>query len=147
MAYNCIAWAAGDDSQWWWPSEGDYWPEEVPRKTTIEAFIKAFTTLGYAVCPNGNHEPGYEKVAIYTNEGKPTHATRQLATGKWTSKNGRGDDIEIDSPKHVEWDGKDIADGKEVLRYGRIARYMRRRVATPASSSDPLAPPEPPKAS
>ena len=26
--YNCIAWAFGDDTRWWWPAYGAFWPEE-----------------------------------------------------------------------------------------------------------------------
>ena len=38
---------------------------------------------------------GYEKVCIYVNEdGSPEHVSRQLASGKWTSKIGRFEDIE-----------------------------------------------------
>ena len=29
--YNCIAWAAEESHQWWWPS-GPYWPDGVPKE-------------------------------------------------------------------------------------------------------------------
>ena len=50
--YNCIAWAAGDDSRWWEPDAfGLYhWPEDVPRQYTLEAFTQAFRILGFEVC-------------------------------------------------------------------------------------------------
>ena len=38
--YNCIALAAGDDHNWWWPDAGgeDTWPAGVARAETIDAF-------------------------------------------------------------------------------------------------------------
>jgi hypothetical protein len=40
-------------------------------------------------------EPGFEKVALFADaSGMPQHAARQLATGRWTSKLGRMEDIE-----------------------------------------------------
>jgi hypothetical protein len=66
-AYNCIAWAAGDAQYWWWPmpAEEAFWPANVPREATLEAFAAAFATLGYQVCPSMDWEPGWEKVVIY----------------------------------------------------------------------------------
>ena len=53
--YNCIAWAAGSDIDWWWPLEDarkTRWPEIVPRELTVAAFVSAFLTLGYTTCPD-----------------------------------------------------------------------------------------------
>src|SRR5207247_1563964 len=94
--YNCVAWAAGVTDQWWWPDPlvGAYpWPEGAIRAVTIDAFFSAFAILGYQSCERGEFEPGFEKVAIYTSNGKPTHAARQLPDGKWTSKLGKYLDI------------------------------------------------------
>ena len=40
LQYNCIAWAAGDDRNWWWPDEDgmDVWPAGVDRVATVETF-------------------------------------------------------------------------------------------------------------
>jgi hypothetical protein len=89
--YNCIAWAAGQQDVWWWPDSMGvgYWPAGVLREETIEAFVLAFQSLGYAVCDSDELELGFEKVAIYAiAEDVPTHAARQLSNGKWTSKLG-----------------------------------------------------------
>jgi hypothetical protein len=94
--YNCIAWAAGQDTRFWWPRPEAYWPRGVPRVQTVEAFIAAFGTLGYVPVPSPTFEAGKEKVAIYTLDGLPQHAARQLPTGRWTSKCGRNVDIEHD---------------------------------------------------
>ena len=70
-----------------------YWPPNIPREVTLDAFVAAYRTLGYELCGHGEFEPGYQKVAIYCRLGKPTHAARQLPTGEWTSKLGKGVDV------------------------------------------------------
>jgi len=98
--YNCIAWAANDLRNWWWPGpheEDEYWPPGVPRDVTLAAFQAAFAFLGYAFCEGEEIEPGFEKVAVFADvRGKPTHGARQLPTGRWTSKLGALEDIEHD---------------------------------------------------
>jgi hypothetical protein len=91
--YNCIAWAAGDLTRWWWPSLIYYWQSNVPRVETLDAFIAAFATLGYQLCSDGEIQSGFEKVAIYAENGVPKHMARQLRTGAWTSKLGPAWDI------------------------------------------------------
>lgn len=114
--YNCIAWAAGDTTRWWWPDPfgQSYWPADVQREETLEAFIQAYVKLGYLPCDNGTYEPGCEKIVIYT-QGKPTHAARQLTSGQWTSKLGQSFDIEHQT-----------CQGVEGMVYGRAAQYLRR---------------------
>jgi hypothetical protein len=95
--YNCIAWAAGDMSAWWEPDPLYicYWPDNIPRVYTVEAYVEAFETLGFTQCQGTGHEDGFEKVAIYiSSDGKPAHAARQLGSGLWTSKLGNSEDIE-----------------------------------------------------
>ena len=92
--YNCIAWAAGEDHQWWEPDPLNlaYWPPTVPRQYTMKAYILAYASLGYERCKDGTPEAGYEKVALYSIHGQPKHAARQFGD-KWTSKLGPLDDI------------------------------------------------------
>src|SRR5258708_29727761 len=72
--YNCIAWAAGDTSIFWWPSPFSYWPAGVPRELTQSAFRQAFETLNYEMCRDGALEDGFEKVALFARaDGTPTH--------------------------------------------------------------------------
>lgn len=95
--YNCIAWAAGDQSRWWWPDpqSQSYWPLEAPREVTLGAFIQAYGLLGYTETCSAAHEAGKQKVAIYTfASGTPTHASRQVPDGWWASKLGEEIDIE-----------------------------------------------------
>ena len=94
--YNCIAFAAGDDRNWWWPDAAgeDTWPAGVARTETVDAFRDAFATLGYVVCAGDQLEPGYEKVVLFALIGVPKHAARQLPSGRWISKLGPSEDIE-----------------------------------------------------
>jgi hypothetical protein len=94
--YNCIAWAAGDARQWWWPDQDgeDVWPAGVERVASVSAFRDAFAVLGYMVCDDDRFEPGYERIALFALRGVPKHAARQLLDGRWTSKLGRREDIE-----------------------------------------------------
>ena len=118
--YNCIAWAAQDDSRWWWPAPPpfSYWPPGVPREESLDAFIQAYMTLGYICCDEEHLEPEYEKIAIYVdNDGKPTHASRQLASGTWTSKLGKLEDIEHSF------------DGLDNSGYGRAVQILKRPLA------------------
>ena len=112
--YNCIAWAAGDSRRWWWPTDKSFWPKGAPRKVTVTAFVRAFGTYGYVPCESPSLEDGFEKVAIYVKDGRPTHAARQLPTGKWTSKLGPLEDIEH-SLRAIEGD-----------QYGSVAQILRR---------------------
>jgi hypothetical protein len=112
--YNCIAWAADDIGNWWQP--GVYWPIPVdPEETSLSALQAMFTFLGYEPCASGALESGFIKVALYSAGKFYTHAARQLPSGKWTSKLGKGEDIEHDSPD-------DVAGGI----YGDVALYMMR---------------------
>lgn len=99
--YNCIAWAAGDTTRWWWPdpdpdNQAVFWPPSAPREESLEAFTAAFEALGYAPCCGEEIETGFEKIALLAAGSVPTHAARQLPSGRWTSKLGRREDIEHD---------------------------------------------------
>jgi hypothetical protein len=105
--YNCIAWAAGKTDKWWWPIDvpGAFWPIPIDPvdPENIKHFIKAFETEGYCVCADGRFENGFEKVAIYEDSnGDAAHAARQLPEDVWTSKMGKYEDIEHDTPQVVE---------------------------------------------
>ena len=118
--YNCIAWAAGsDDSQVWPDNEDSEWPTGLPQEETVESFVAYYESLGYQLCDGSDLEEGFLKVAIYLLDGEPTHASRQLPTGKWTSKIGReGPDIEHDDLSCIQGSS-----------YGQVLVFLRR--ATP----------------
>jgi len=93
--YNCVAWAMGDTSRWWWPDPHPYayWPHE-PRVCSLEAFTREFESMGYQVSRSREVEISFEKIAIYVKEDDlPTHVARQLPSGVWTSKCGGLHDI------------------------------------------------------
>ena len=126
--YNCIAWTAGRDDRWWWPIPLDqsfgsyYWPTEVPREVSIEAFSSAFEGLGYRECRNGEVEEGLEKIALFARHARsakpvPTHAARQLSNGHWTSKLGRREDI-------VHRNVDDVSGPA----YGVPVKFMKRKI-------------------
>lgn len=95
--YNCIAWAAGNNERWWWPdAQGQsYWPEGLARAERLEAFVDAFSLLGFSKSTDTALVPGLQKVALYAGtDGRPTHAARQLSDGWWGSKLGQLIDIE-----------------------------------------------------
>ena len=95
LDYNCFAWAGNDNSNWWSPVGRHYWPVGVPREETVQAYIRAFATIRFEPCENGELELGVEKVALFVDANMiPTHMARQLASGRWTSKLGEWEDIE-----------------------------------------------------
>jgi hypothetical protein len=99
--YSCIAWAAAITTRWWWPdldpdNDAVYWPLAVALEETVEAFVAAFATAGFAPCSGEEFELGFEKIALFAKVGVPTHAARQLPSGRWTSKLGMREDIEHD---------------------------------------------------
>jgi hypothetical protein len=120
--YNCIAWAADDTTGKWWPDPLGIgkWPAGVPREATVDAFIRAYGTLGYALCQDNSLEAGFEKIAIYATREtdgslSPTHAAKQLPNGHWSSKLGDFEDIE-----HPELD---VLDGPA---YGTSVCFLKR---------------------
>jgi hypothetical protein len=58
-----------------------------------------FSSIDYSCCEDASYEKGFQKIALYIKDGVPTHAARQLPTGKWTSKLGPDIDIEHDCPE------------------------------------------------
>lgn len=93
--YNCFAWAAEQDDCWWSPDSEEYfWLEGAPKDLTLDGMVKTYGLLGYEISESENLEYGFQKIAIYMKDGKPSHAARQLLSGKWTSKLGGWEDIE-----------------------------------------------------
>jgi hypothetical protein len=109
--YNCIAWAYERDDVWFEPDDGElyFWP--IPRREySIAAHEELFSSIGYSRCADASQEDGFLKIALYVDKkGQPTHAARQLPTGKWTSKLGEGIDIEHDSPEALNGPAYGIA--------------------------------------
>jgi hypothetical protein len=91
--YNCIAWACGDNTRWWWPDSSAFWPSGIRCDETVEAFDALFASGGAFEVDTEDLEDGVVKIALFAQNGKPTHAARQLRNGRWTSKLGTAVDI------------------------------------------------------
>lgn len=120
-SYNCIAFAARDESRYWdssgIPLPGYYWPPEAQRGSTIDALQSAFAAIQYVRCAGSQYEPEYERVALYADaNGTWTHAARQRDDGLWESKLGDSFDIRHKNPHSLI--------GPE---YGMVWGYMRRK--------------------
>ena len=124
--YNCIAWAAGFSDIQLWPgvpeltAQNVEWPTDLPQDESLASIVAPFESLGYRECDGPDVEAGYEKVALFSDpeEDYPTHASRQLPDGWWSSKMG-WDGVTI------EHDGLRCIEGR---RYGRVRLYMRRPI-------------------
>ncbi len=124
--YNCIAWAYKIDNRWMWPNTGEYefldgihfWPDKEIRSCDVSNFIAVFEQLGYERCDNGEMEQGHRKIALYVvpNTTTCTHAARQLASGCWTSKLGKSQDIQHGSAETIEG-----------VAYGEVYCYMKQK--------------------
>ncbi|MCI0364369.1 MAG: hypothetical protein L0219_10830 [Phycisphaerales bacterium] len=79
-----------------------HWPGQFsddPDDFGINVLVELFKAHDYQDCGmNIELEPGLEKVALFADSFYYTHAARQLPTGPWTSKLGKAEDIEHDSP-------------------------------------------------
>lgn len=117
VGYNCVAWSAANTEHWWQP--GIFWPVKTSRENHgIAALEEAFKALGYEDCLDDSLEAGFEKVVLYGSGLLYTHAARQLPDGRWTSKLGKAEDIEHDTPDAV-------AGGL----YGEVVQFMKRTLA------------------
>lgn len=116
--YNCFAFAAGEEDCRWDPVDPDgYWPDGVPRELTLDAFIKAYQSIGYECCDNRDLELGFQKIAIYTYNGEPQHVARQEEDGMWKSKLGDWEDI-----KH------ELAGLENPNYYGVVEQVLKRSI-------------------
>jgi hypothetical protein len=119
--YNCIAYAADDETRRWegYRELGYHWPDGATEVHSLTALVSAFEQLGYARCDTETLEVNYDKVALYVDtDGLWTHAAKQCEDGQWTSKLGSLEDIVHRTPNAVA--GLDPA-------YGAVACYMKRK--------------------
>jgi hypothetical protein len=93
-----------------------YWPDEVPRDESIEAFVGVFESLGFQSSQPAEPEQGFEKIALYARGNCPTHAARQLENGSWTSKLGPLEDITLS------------LNGLIGAAYGEVVAILKRNV-------------------
>jgi len=115
--YNCVAYAVGDLKAFWYNAgvRGYYWPPGAGSAETIEGWTKVFELHGYKETQDRTLQPEYEKIAIYASVDGPEHVARQKASGVWTSKTGKGVDME-----HT-------LEALEGAFYGKVVKIMRRK--------------------
>lgn len=128
-SYNCIAYAAGDSTDWWQPiippqllvgpnAPLPYWPSGAPRNRTLNAYEKAYSTVGYSRFTKAKVKlpADAEYVALFADaSGNVLHAAYlPLGGTKWHSKCGPGPLIEHDLAK------------LEGAKYGTVQRFLRR---------------------
>lgn len=96
--YNCVAWAFEDNTRWWWPKRGGYWPTAYTGRTVQEAFEDLLAAGGWEPTGTQTFESGFKRIAIYSKlqDGQPTHVARQLLSGLWSSKLGQDMDLTHD---------------------------------------------------
>ena len=118
-----MAWSAADAEHWWQP--GVCWPVQTqPDDHGFAVLTQVFEALGYVPCDDDRLEDGFEKVALYGSSSYYTDAAPQLPNGLWTSKLGRSEDIEHETPN-------DLAGGV----YGDVLQFMKRSVSLGGSQS------------
>lgn len=118
--YNCIAWSLEINDRWYWPGDdiSQYWPDDIPREASVDAFIKLYESHGYEVCDDGSYEEDFVKIALFTNYlGNPEHASRQLNENEWTSKLG----------SHI--DVSHTLEAIEGGKYGNVELFMKKKIS------------------
>jgi len=97
--------------------KGYYWPSGADKGETVVCWMSAFHQLTYRLCDTPELEPGFEKIAIYSKDGRDAeHVARQLRNGVWASKLGPDEDIYHQTLKMLEGEC-----------YGSVVAYMKRR--------------------
>lgn len=85
-----------------------------------------FEERGYEVSDNSEHEAGFEKLALYQQDGFFTHVAKQKPNGKWSSKLGDAEDIEHDELRVLERRGGPYLGGRPVF-YGQATHFLKKR--------------------
>ena len=118
FSYNCLAFVAGDRSNWWEPSGslGFYWPPGFDRDETVETAVKIIAFHGFAEDLDIHGTAHADSVAIYAKGNEWTHFARFI-DGNWKSKLGEDHNI---------WHSSlDVLEGE---MYGQVARIMSKKI-------------------
>jgi hypothetical protein len=104
------------------PHPGYYWPSDAIKGDDPDALKSAYETIGYELDIGehaGEPESGYEKLAIYVDDGGLwSHAAKLDDNGEWSSKLGDSHDV-THKTQHCFGDSEPD--------YGNVAYYMRRK--------------------
>ena len=122
--YNCVAFANQDARHWWQPGLPGgrfHWPPGIRQDDSLKAWIELFVGDGYETSDSHEHEPGFEKVAIYVDisDMSPSHVAKSDGY-TWKSKLGSYQDIEHSS--------LDLLEGNQECEYGIVERVLKRRM-------------------
>ncbi|MBX9670701.1 MAG: hypothetical protein K2X93_24080 [Candidatus Obscuribacterales bacterium] len=118
-SYNCLAYAAGDLSNWWEPTKLPPYKWPLPQYDYLPAsFQTAFAEIGFTLTDTCDVEEGMEVIAVFVDaDGDVCHAALRDEDGAWKSKCG---------------DRFDIRHSLCSIDYGTLSFYMKReRVARP----------------
>lgn len=116
--FNCVAYTLDFYEDWVWTNEKTWPHNKIPRDSGIGGFRSLYQLHGYIECNTSDLEDGYEKIAFYSKNGEPTHASKQF--GKmWRSKLGISYIIEHE----LDW-----LCGYGDDEYGEIEFIMKRKI-------------------
>lgn len=113
--YNCLAHTL-DLNYWIWTNEK--WPTDIPKDLGVDSFRLLYRKYGYLEESDDSYEQGYNKVAIYTTHGYPSHVCKQ-SDDMWTSKLGNRFYI---LEHKLDW-----LSGDSEYAYGDVALILRKK--------------------
>lgn len=125
--YNCIAFAMGTQDVWVDASSKAWawWPENVSRDDTPVALTQAFEAVSFECCSDDAPEKDFDKVALYSKDGKWTHAAKILDSGEaYHSKFGQS------------FDATHSGDSFAGSRYGDVFQFMKRPIELRSKTTD-----------
>ncbi len=122
LNYNCLAWVLGDNCRWWEPSADGFWPGPEEESFGLEPFVAVLESHGFKQCESAETDENLEKVALFASGGEITHASRQLPSGKWTSK--LGSDVDLEHSLH----------SLEGAIFGTVAQVLSRPIRDSSES-------------
>jgi hypothetical protein len=126
--YNCASHAMNVTKCALWPGYPEFykWPVE-GASDTVESFRELFRLLGFEDCGNDSSpESGWQKIALYSRQGLPTHLARQLANGRWSSKLGDYEDIDHITLEALRGREPETLDALTARDYGQVHSIFKK---------------------
>jgi len=125
--FNCLAFALGDESNWWEPPKGagQYWPPGFPDDLTIPTVEAIIRCHGFTVEIGVDEIPEADAIAIYSVGDEWSHFAK-FANDGWRCKLGIGHDV-------IGFDLHDL----ETAMYGKVVKILRRPLPPSALEKTP----------